>query len=374
MSSNQSDPSSNAPQADSSGKRGSQRLTIEQLQNWEALEYGIFLHFGMPTFTGYPPSHYRPPDFAQESPALYNPDKLDVGQWVSVVRDAGAKYAVLTTKFNDGFCLWPSKMTDYTIANSGDKTDVVAEFMKACDNCRIIPGFYYNVNDAQNRFGSRLRSDRDIKENRTGPPYYTTSLYHDYMAAHLTELLTTYGPIVEIWIDLPGELGRPARSHMYNLIAEITPETVILMNHGRPFTDFDVDYTWPTDILAIEKASMADTDGLPPESGYDPWYIVEGNECYMPAEVSGPIRADKCWFGGGFNQAIHAAREEQQNEQLYDLSLGPTPITPQQLLDLYTACRRRKVNLLLDIGPDRHGLINDLDIAALQGLRKSAKL
>jgi alpha-L-fucosidase len=355
-------------------QRGHQRLTIEQLQQWEALEYGIFLHFGMSTFTGYPPSHYRPPDFIQEPPSFYNPDKLDVDQWISVVRDAGARYAVLTTKFNDGFCLWPSRLTDYTIVHSGNKTDVVGEFIKACDKHGIIPGFYYNVNDAQNRLGSRLRSDRDVKENRTGLPYYTSSLYHEYMAAHLTELLTTYGPVAEIWIDLPGELGRPARTYMYHLIAELMPDTVILMNHGRPFTDFDVDYAWPTDLFAIEKASMADTDGLPPESGYDPWHTIEGKTCYMPAEVSGPIRADKCWFGGGFTKDIAATREEQQQEQVYDIELGPTPITPEQLLKLYTACRQRKVNLLLDIGPDRHGRINNLDIEVLQSLRKNAKL
>ena len=92
------------------------------------------------------PFRYRPPDFGQDSPSLYSPDKLDVDQWISVVRDAGAKYAVLTTKFNDGFCLWPSKLTNYTVANSANKTDVVAKFMEACDKHGIIPGFYYNSN------------------------------------------------------------------------------------------------------------------------------------------------------------------------------------------------------------------------------------
>jgi alpha-L-fucosidase len=367
------DPKENAG-AEALEKRGNQRLSVEQLQKWEAMEYGIFLHFGMPTFTGYPPSHYRPPDFGQDSPSLYNPDKLDVDQWISVVRDAGAKYAVLTTKFNDGFCLWPSKLTDYTIANSANKTDIVAAFMEACDKHGIIPGFYYNSNDAQNRLGSRLRSDRQVKDRRTGLPYYTTSLYHDYMANHLTELLTTYGSVAEIWIDLPGELGRPARTYMYNLMAQLSPETAILMNHGRPYTEFDVDYTWPSDLFAIEKATMEDITGLPPESGHDPWQMIEGKEYYMPAELSGPIRADKCWFGGGFVEEVESYKEEQQEEQIYDPNLGPAPISDEALLNLYTACRKRNVNLLLDLGPDRHGLINDLDIEALNKLRKRANI
>lgn len=100
--------------------------------------------------------------------------------------------------------------------------------------------------------------------------------------------------------------------------------------------------------------------------------MIEGEQCYLPAEVSGPIRADKCWFGGGFINDVAAQREEQQEQQVYDPDLGPIPVTDQQLLDLYTACRQRNANLLLDIGPDRHGLINQLDIRALTQLRKSA--
>ena len=221
------------PKQPSPPEPGRQRLTIEHLQTWQAMQYGIFLHFGMPTFTGYPPSHYLPPDFAQEPLTSYCPDRLDVDQWVSVVRDAGAQYAVLTTKFNDGFCLWPSRLTDYTVAHSPNQTDIVAEFITACAKHQITPGLYYNVNDAQNRLGSRLRSDRDVRENRTGLPYYTTSLYHEYMAQHLTELFTTYGPVAELWIDLPGELGRPARQYMYDLVARLSPQTLVAMNHGR---------------------------------------------------------------------------------------------------------------------------------------------
>ena len=88
--------------AKASMKGGNQRLSVERLQKWEAMEYGILLHFGMATFTGYPPSHYRPPDFIQDPPSLYEPDRLDVDQWTAVVRDAGAKYAILIPIHLDG--------------------------------------------------------------------------------------------------------------------------------------------------------------------------------------------------------------------------------------------------------------------------------
>ena len=80
------------------------------------------------------------------------------------------------------------------------------------------------------------------------------------------------------------------------------------------------------------------------------------------------------WFGGVFGKYVEIYREEQQEEQIYDPNLGPAPISDEALLDLYTACRQRNVNLLLDLGPNRHGLINDHDIQALNKLRKNANI
>ncbi len=98
---------------------GNQRLSLEQLKKWESLRYGMFIHFGMSTFV-----HNELPD--GKAPATtYAPDRLNVDQWVSVARDAGMRYIVLTTKHVAGHCLWPSKHTDYTVANSTNKTNVV---------------------------------------------------------------------------------------------------------------------------------------------------------------------------------------------------------------------------------------------------------
>ena len=85
---------------------------------------------------------------------LYAPDKLDVDQWVCVARDAGMKYAVLTTKHVAGHCLWPTKHNDYHVGTSGNKTDVVEAFVKACEKRGVLPGFYYCSWDNHNTFGS----------------------------------------------------------------------------------------------------------------------------------------------------------------------------------------------------------------------------
>jgi len=81
---------------------------------------------------------------------VYNPTHLDVRQWIRVAHDLGAKYAVLTAKYMSGFCLWDSESYDYDVANSGNKTDVVAAFVAACKEFGLRPGFYYCILDPHN--------------------------------------------------------------------------------------------------------------------------------------------------------------------------------------------------------------------------------
>src|SRR4051812_43295333 len=112
--------------------KGSQRLSIDALRKWEVLGYGMFIHFGMSTFVGQElPS-------GNEPSSTYAPTQLDVDQWVQVARDAGMKYAVLTAKHVAGHCLWPSKFTDYDVETSASKTDVVGEFVRACEKHGLL--------------------------------------------------------------------------------------------------------------------------------------------------------------------------------------------------------------------------------------------
>jgi alpha-L-fucosidase len=333
-----------------SEKRGSQRLSVERLQKWEALGYGMFLHFGMSTFDGDEYSRGNMPA------TLYAPDKLDVDQWIAVARDAGMKYAVLTAKHVAGHCLWPSRHTDYTVAQSGNKTNVVEKFVEACRRRGLLPGLYYCSWDNHNRFGSRTPSEVGAgwwKTVNTIPPKqvpldqsspFTTSLYQTFQTAQLTELLTDYGPIAEVWIDIPGVLGRGYREFLYQYLAKLQPETLIMMNGlGGTGETYPVDYAWPSDLISIEQ-------NLPPPSGHNKWRTIEGREYYMPGEVCDVI--GRHWFS------------------LPDEKLR----SDKKLWMLYHACRRRGANFLLDVPPDRHGLIPEEHVAALARLAKNANL
>lgn len=330
-------------------KRGDQRLSIEQLRKWESLGYGLFIHFGMSTFDGNDHSDGKTPA------ALYAPDKLDVDQWVAVARDSGMKYAVLCAKHVAGHCLWPSKHTDYTVARSGNKTDVVERFVDSCRRRGVLPGLYYCSWDNHNRFGSKTPADSGgswggmnsfprTQLSREKLSSFTTSLYQNFQTAQLTELLTDYGPIAEIWIDIPGVLGRGYREFLYGHIARLQPETVIMMNNGVGSREkYSVPYAWPSDLMAIERC-------VPPESGHRKWRTIEGKEYYMPGEVCDTI--GKQWF---FEE-------------------GDKPRPDEVLRKQFEQCRKRGANFLLNVPPDKHGLIPDDAIAALARLAKSARM
>lgn len=306
---------------------GKQRLSIEKLQAWEKLAFGMFIHFGMSTYDGVELSKGDFPATA------YNPDKLDVGQWISIARDTGMKYAVLTAKHVSGFCLWPTAHTDYHVGNSGNKTDVVEKFVKECEAKGVMPGLYYCSYDARHKWGSKSLEIPFLNS-------FTTERYREFQTAQMDELLTRYGKIGEIWIDIPGVLPRDYRHWATERMGKQQPDAVIMMNGG--FGDgskIDVNYSWPTDIIAIER-------GLPSShTAHKPWRNIEGDDYYMPGEANDPIGLE--WFHTDADQ----------------------PRSDLELLGMYLVCRSRNANLLLDVGPDKHGLIPEKFASALKRLR-----
>jgi alpha-L-fucosidase len=329
--------------AEANSEAGNQRLSLEQLRKWESLQYGMFIHFGMSTYAGDEYTDGKAPLSA------YAPDRLNVDQWVSVARDAGMKYIVLTAKHVAGHCLWPSKCTDYTVANSPNKTNVVEAFCKACQQRGILPGLYYCSWDNHNRFGSQTPSDGGPWQGMNGfpkssqgklPPF-TTSLYQSFQTAQINELLTQFGPIAELWIDIPGVLGRGYRTFLYQHIAAVQPQTVIMMNSGiADGSRYDVAYAWPSDLIALER-------NVPPKTGHQKWRDIEGKRYCVPGEVCDTIA--KHWFW-----------------------MPDDPLRPDDALRAqYETCRAGGVNYLLDVPPDRHGVIPAETIAALMRLRKN---
>ena len=147
----------------------------------------MFVHFGVNTFSGDEWSDGTVPV------DKYNPTRLDCDQWVRVARDAGFRYVLLVTKHHDGFCLWDSQYTDYDVASSPVKTDVVKAVSDACRKYGLQFGVYYSLWD---RHEPSYR-DKDPKK------------YIDYMIGQLRELFLNYGPICELWFD--GGWDRPVK-------------------------------------------------------------------------------------------------------------------------------------------------------------------
>ena len=147
---------------------------------WQELEFYGFLHFGMNTFTG------REWGDGTASPACFDPAQLDAEQWAAALKSAGMRGAILTCKHHDGFCLWPSAHTDYSVKHApwkGGKGDVVGEVAAACRKAGLKFGVYLSPWDRHDaRYGS-------------GKPY------DDYYVAQLTELLTGYGELFCVWLD-----------------------------------------------------------------------------------------------------------------------------------------------------------------------------
>lgn len=341
---------------------GHQRLSLDRLKWWESLQYGMFIHFGMSTYVNLEGKVFFKPD-GSDPPSCYAPDDLDVDQWISVARDAGMKYAILCAKHISGFCLWPSRHTDYTVAQSGHPTDVVEAFIDACERRGVLPGLYYSSYDNHHRFGSRTRSDFPSKQaffdlfhrrpafggggcGREDSPErlpYTTSLYQSFQTAQITELLTRYGSQIEFWIDHPDVLGTGYRTFLYRHITELQPDILVMMNNGTPSSEgYDFDYAWPSDLIAMEEGAREGTS-------HRKWRTIEGREFYLPGEVCdsiAPITRDWFYLDGDKPKAVEA------------------------IVGQFQACRAAGVNYLLNVPPDRRGRLPDAFVKCLMDVRR----
>lgn len=176
-------------------------------------EVGAFFHYGLNPFTG------QEHGDGQEPPSKFNPTQLDVDQWIRTAKSMGARYAVLTARHEGGFCLWPSKTTDYTIASSpykDGKGDLVREFVDACRRHGLKVGLYHTATfDANAVLGSDYASwGTQELPLRWNSPERGTAFSEAYkrfpgsrerflkkQLEQMTELLTWYGPIDFMWSD-----------------------------------------------------------------------------------------------------------------------------------------------------------------------------
>ena len=179
---------------------------------WQDTELGLFFHFGINTFYGKEWSD------GSLAPGGFSPTRLDPHRWVETAKAAGAGYVVLTAKHHDGFCLWPTETTDYSVRSSpfrGGRGDVVGELAEACDRAHMPLGLCLSPWD------------------RHEPSYPDAAAYDRFYVRQLTELCTRYGHLFELWFDGAGSEGRRYDWDAIMEVADRYQPQAMVFNMGR---------------------------------------------------------------------------------------------------------------------------------------------
>lgn len=263
--------------------------------------YGMFIHFGVNTFTDMEWSDGSIPV------EKYNPTQLDPDQWVRVARDAGFRYVLLITKHHDGFCLWDSKYTDYDVASSPVKTDVVRAVSKACKKYGLEFAIYYSLWDRK----EPSYKDKDPQK------------YIDYMKNQLTELFTNYGTVGELWLDggwdrKPDDWGL---DQLYSLVKTFNPNCAFSVNHTIVNEVGKRKFTRPSDMTEDNKYFFqyfpSDFRLWDPKliTRYDKkQYLHEGKSYYLPFEHTVCLSSRWNWFQKSVELPV---RSQDELEELF---------------------------------------------------------
>jgi alpha-L-fucosidase len=302
---------------------------------WQRDELAMFIHFGVNTFTN------REWGDGTENPAIFNPARLDAAQWARVARDAGFRTMVLTAKHHDGFCLWPTKTTKHSVASSpfrGGKGDVVREFVDACRHENLKVGLYCSPWD------------------RNSPVYGDSARYNDLFCDQLTELLTQYGPVHEVWFDGANGEGPNGRKQVYDWprfwghVRRLMPDAVM-------FSDAGPDIRW----IGNERGVAGDTNW----STVDPSVVtvpgMSGDAVMKMLQDGDP--AGTVWRPGETDVSIRPGWFYHPADDVRVKSVD-------QLVELYFTSVGRNSKLLLNVPPTTDGLLHDVDTARLTGMRR----
>jgi alpha-L-fucosidase len=299
---------------------------------WNDMEFYLFAHFGPNTFTDLEWGK------GTEEEDLFAPTALDCRQWCRVAKAAGVKGIILTAKHHDGFCLWPSKYSEHTVAKSkwrDGKGDVLMELSKACREYGLKMGIYLSPWDRNH-------------------PQYGTPEYNEVFVNMMKEVVSRYGPFFEFWWDGANGEGPGGKKMVYNwkkfklTLKTIAPNTMV-------FSDIGPHIRWvgnESGIAGKTNWALLDTAGFQPGAGAPPPDTLNrGNEnghAWIPAECDVSIRPG--WF-------YH--KEEDSKVK-----------SAAELFRLYLRSVGRNANLLLNVPPDRRGLFTSFDSAALMGFKE----
>lgn len=286
-------------------------IPTKQQISWQDSEMGMFCHFGMNTFT------INEWGEGNDSPEIFNPTNFDARQWASIAKKSGCKYLMLTTKHHDGFCLWQTETTDYSVKSSpwkNGKGDVVRECSDACKEYGIKFGIYLSPWD------------------RHEPCYKDPEAYNDYYSRQLTELLTKYGDISEVWFDGAGSEGREYDWRRWLSIVHKYQPDAMVFNMGIPtirWVGNEVGLApypcWNTATSARVSMFTNDMTTWLPET-----------PDWVPVECDVPIRNQKWFWHAGEEDCIRSFDE---------------------LVNIYYNSVGHGANLLINLAPDNTGRI-----------------
>jgi alpha-L-fucosidase len=303
-------------------------------------KYGMFIHFGINTF-------YDEEWTDGSKPASsFKPATVDADQWIRVAKEAGMKYVILVTKHVDGFCLWDSKYTDYDVASSGNKTNVVAKCAQACRKYGIGMGIYYSLWDRhQNGNVNDVSLDED---------------YNKYIVNQVKELISIvnkYTPPVELWLDAGWEKkkDRWPIAEIYQTVKEMAPHCQVGVNWpiGTPDNpDPDSAFLLPTRQkegypIRYFPSDFRMGDPYMPADPDPKLFSYNGHLYYMPWETT--VCISQKWF---YNT----------KDTVYK--------TVDELFNIYKKATAQDNILILDLPPNREGRLREKDIQLVLALRK----
>lgn len=309
------------------------RPSLRQL-TWQNLEFIGFIHYTVNTFTD------KEWGEGTESPSIFNPSQLDTRQWAKVCQDAGMKMVILTAKHHDGFCLWPSKYTEHSVKNSpykNGKGDVVGELAKACREAGLKLGLYLSPWD------------------RHEPTYGDTEAYNRYYKNQLRELLSNYGEITEVWFD--GAKGENAKNMEYDwngyyaIVHELQPKAVIFNGPDIRWVGNERGYARESEwsVMNRSNAPFGFVNCTQKDLGSLAALGAGDHLVWYPAETDVSIRPG--WF--------YHAKEDDKVKSV------------ERLLDIYFSSVGYNSVLLLNLPPDRRGLIHENDVQRLGEFRQA---
>ena len=305
--------------------------TKQQLA-WHEKEFYLFMHFGPNTFTNLEWGK------GSEDPNVFNPTAIDCNQWASIAKASGAKGIIITAKHHDGFSLWPSKYSKHTVRESkwmDGKGDVIKMLSEACKKAGIEMGVYISPWDRNH-------------------PEYGTAAYNDIYIQTMKELLTGYGNLTELWWDGANGEGPNGKKQVYDF-TRFKDSAMSYQPNILIFSDIGPHIRWvgnENGLINETNWNLLDTAGFKRGEG------APANDTLNRGNFNG-----KNWMGAEADVSIRKGWFYHEEED-------STVKSGKTLFNLYLNSVGHGGNLLLNVPPNRKGLIAPQDSAALMDFRK----